>query len=224
MLNVFVGYDPREAIAYAVCCDSIARYAKRPVSIVPLALNSLSGIFTETHQDASTEFAYSRWLVPYLSDFVGESLYIDGDMVLKADIGELCDQLKGDLWSAVKVVKHDYTPKLRVKFRGSKQTAYPKKNWSSVMLFRNSSGFCRQLTPEYVEKATGAHLHQFEWLPEDRVGDLALEWNWLVGEYENNPDAKLLHYTNGIPAYESFASGDHSKDWWDAYIHHQTAQ
>lgn len=219
-LNVFIGYDPGEAVAYHVCANSLIRHASQPLRITPLALNTLGESYKESHVDGSTEFAYSRFLVPYLSDFSGVSLFIDGDMIVRDDIAKLFDEAKFDTESAVLCVKHDeYQPKGSTKFRGAKQTGYPKKNWSSVILFRNSSTYCKQLTPEYVSRASGAHLHQFEWLPDTRVGTLPKAWNWLVGEdaYKRNDDAKLIHYTQGIPAFAAYQQCDMAEYWWDEF-------
>lgn len=215
-LRIFVGYDTNEPVAYHVCVDSIIRHATRPLSITPLALSTLP--YEERHGDGSTQFAYTRFLAPYLSGFRGLSLFLDGDMVVRDDIGKLFDIMP--IGSAVCVVKHpEYTPKYETKFRNQEQRAYPKKNWSSVMLFQNSSSFCQQLTPEYVSNASGAHLHQFEWLPEDRIGELPAEWNHLVGQYEHNDDAKILHYTDGIPPFRAYTHCDHAPDWIEAFNH-----
>lgn len=216
-VDVFVGYDEGESVAFHVCVNSLVRHASQPLRIMPLALNNLAQNYTERHGDGSTTFAYSRFLAPYLSGFMGYSLFIDGDMLVKDDIVKLFDAVSSDINSALWVVKHDYTPKARTKFRGASQIAYPKKNWSSVMLFRNSSSFCKQLTPEYVEQSSGAHLHQFQWLPEGRVGELPREWNHLVGEYEHSDDAKILHYTNGVPAFSAYADCDHAGEWFDEF-------
>lgn len=217
-LDVFIGFDPAEAIAFAVCANSIIRHASQPVRITPLALNTVSGFYKEEHTDGSTEFAYTRFLVPHLSGYMGVSLFIDGDMVVRDDIAKLFEEADRDTQHSVWCVQHpEYKPKGKAKFRGAKQNAYPKKNWSSVMLFRNNTSYTRQLTPEYVTRATGAHLHQFEWLPEMRVGTLHPTWNWLAGEYEPNEHAKIIHYTRGIPAFAGYEMCDQAQVWWDEY-------
>ena len=173
-----------------------------PVEFYPLALPLLKGLYRENHGDGSNAFIYSRFLVPYLCSFKGHAIYLDGDMVVKADIAELWamrDHLK-----AVQVVKHDYRTKHPVKYFGAKNEDYPRKNWSSVMLWNCAHYANRKLGPEYVAGNTGAHLHRFQWLPDERIGSIPLEWNWLVGEYADNPQAKLLHYTLGTPCIEGF--------------------
>jgi hypothetical protein len=121
---------------------------------------------------------------------------------------------ENDHWSAVQVVKHDYTPKSQTKFLGNAQTVYPKKNWSSVMLFNNFHYDCQRLTLDYVEKASGLELHQFHWT--QRVGELSPKWNYLVGEDQEVSDPKLIHYTLGGPYFKEFRDCEYSKEWFDA--------
>jgi lipopolysaccharide biosynthesis glycosyltransferase len=181
------------------------------VEIIPLNLRSLP--YKETHSDGSNEFIYSRFLVPYLCNYEGWAIWMDGDMVVKGDIAELWN-LRDEEY-AVQVVKHDYKTKHAEKYLGNVNQDYPKKNWSSVVLFNNSR--CYALTPKIVEQATGSFLHRFSWLQDSEIGSLPVQWNWLVGEYEHNDDAKLLHYTIGIPAFSEYVKCDHSEDWWQAY-------
>ena len=105
-IPVFVGYDPREAIAYHVCVNSIIRHSSQPVAIVPVALNLFQD-YTETHTDGSNDFIYSRFLVPYLMSYSGWAIFIDGDMILRDDIVELWNYRNQD-HADVYVVKHDY--------------------------------------------------------------------------------------------------------------------
>ena len=204
--KIMIGYDPRETCAYHVCCESIIARSSMPVEFYPLALPLLRTLYQERHGDGSNAFAYSRFLVPYLNGFQGHALYLDGDMVVKGDIAELWAMR--DYLKAVQVVQHDYKTKHPVKYFGAKNENYPRKNWSSVMLWNCSHFANRRLTPEYVASNSGAHLHRFRWLDDERIGPLPLTWNWLVGEYDENPDAKLLHYTLGTPCIEGF----HDKD------------
>ena len=219
-LDIFIGFDPGEAVAYHACANSIIRNASQPVRITPLALGMMAPFYVEKHNDGSTEFAYSRFLVPYLCGYLGSALFIDGDMIVKDDIAKLFDDHYADMYSAVSVVKHpEYVPNGAEKFRGASQQAYPRKNWSSVMLFRCSHFSCKRLTPEFVTNATGAQLHQFSWVEDERIGSLDPTWNWLVDEAHcpHNPDAKLLHYTRGVPAFAAYANCDHASDWWDEF-------
>jgi hypothetical protein len=107
--------------------------------------------------------------------------------------------------------KHDYVPKTERKFLDQVQTKYPRKNWSSVMLFNNAR--CRALTPEYVNTASGLDLHRFNWLNDEDIGDIPLEWNWLVGEYERKPDVKIVHYTLGGPYFDEYRDCDYAAEW-----------
>lgn len=210
MIRIFIGYDPREAIAYHVCANSIIRHSTLPVSFTPLALKNL-GEYTETHSDGSNQFIYSRFLTPSLSDFTGWAIFIDGDMLVRGDIKELWDLR--DTTKAVQVVKHNYTTKMTEKYLGAKNENYPRKNWSSVILWNCSHPKNRQLTSEFIENATGAQLHRFTWLDDSDIGELPEEWNWLPDEYGPNPEAKLLHYTLGTPSFHEFATTPMGDEW-----------
>ena len=212
--RVFVGFDTKEVIAYHVLAQSILENSSMPVEFSPIVLKNLEGIFTrERNNLQSTEFSFSRFLVPALSNFEGWSLFMDCDMMLRADIAELW-KLRDNRYAAM-CVKHDYVPKIETKFLGQTQTKYEKKNWSSVILFNNAK--CRALTPDYVNSATGLQLHQFKWLEnDDLIGELPREWNWLVNEYEYNPDAKNVHFTDGGPYFEEYKDCDYAEEWFAA--------
>jgi len=210
MIPIFIGYDPREAVAYHVCVNSIIRNSSRPVSIIPVALN-LFGEYTETHKDGSNHFIYTRFLVPWLMSWSGHAIFIDGDMIVRGDIAELWDMRCYD--TDVQVVKHDYQTRMPVKYLGSVNENYPRKNWSSVILWNCGSFPNRVLTPDFVMKATGAELHRFTWCKEDRIGELPPEWNWLPDEYGVNDQAKLLHYTLGTPCFHEFADTPMATEW-----------
>lgn len=208
--NIFIGYDAREAIAYHVCVNSIARFATKPVSITPLSLNTLRD-YKEIHTDGSNQFIYSRFLVPYLMNFQGWALFIDGDMILRDDISKLFD-LK-DESKAVLVVKHNYKTKFKEKYLGAKNEDYPRKNWSSVILWNCKHKANQNLTPEFIQNATGAQLHRFTWLTDNLIGELPIEWNWLPDEFGENKKAKLLHYTLGAPCFHDFATTPMADEW-----------
>ena len=209
-IPIFIGYDPREAIAYHTCANSIIRNSSAPVSIIPLALN-LFKEYTETHTDGSNQGIYSRFFVPYLSDFTGHAIFIDGDMIVRGDIAELW--ALRDASKDVQVVKHDYKTRMTEKYLGSKNEDYPRKNWSSVILWNCNSFPNRRLMPAFVQKATGAELHRFTWIEDERIGELPREWNWLPDEYGPNPAAKLLHYTLGTPCFHEFADTPQGSEW-----------
>jgi lipopolysaccharide biosynthesis glycosyltransferase len=209
-IPVFIGYDPREAIAFHVCVNSIIRHSSQPVSIIPLALNLFQD-YQETHTDGSNPFIYTRFLVPYLMRWNGWAIFMDGDMVVQADITQLWELRDGN--QDVMVVKHDYQTRSRQKYLGNVNENYPRKNWSSVILWNCGNFPNRCLTPEFVQKSTGQYLHRFSWLDDARIGELPLEWNWLPDEYGENPQAKLLHYTLGAPCFEEFADTPQAEAW-----------
>lgn len=209
-IPIFIGYDPREAIAYHTCANSIIRQASKPVAIIPLALN-LFNDYTETHTDGSNQFIYSRFLVPHLMGYTGHAIFMDGDMIVRGDIVELWDL--ANPYMDVQVVKHDYKTRMPVKYLGAKNEDYPRKNWSSVILWNCNSWTNRRLTPEWIENATGAELHRFTWVPDERIGELPPEWNWLPDEYGENKEAKLLHYTLGTPCFHEFADTPQGSEW-----------
>jgi len=211
MIPVFIGYDPREAIAYHVCSNSIIRHTSTPVSITALALNTIKE-YQETHTDGSNQFIYSRFLVPYLMNYQGWAIFIDGDMILRDNITKLWELR--DETKAVMVVKHDYKTRMSEKYLGAKNDNYPRKNWSSVILWNCGHPANAAITPGFVQSATGAQVHRFTWLTDDLIGELPNEWNWLDIEYEWNPLAKLVHFTLGTPCFHEFADqGDFADEW-----------
>ena len=222
MIPIFIGYDPREAIAYHVCSNSIIRQSTHPVAVSPLALNILKD-YKETHTDGSNHFIYSRFLVPHLMNYQGWAIFIDGDMILRDDIVNLWDLR--DESKAVMVVQHDYKTKMPIKYLGSKNEDYPCKNWSSVILWNCSHPENKILTPEFIQNSTGSMLHRFTWLDTNSIGELPLEWNWLDIEYDHNPNAKLVHYTLGTPCFHEFSDqGDFSNEWHRERIYTEYCQ
>jgi hypothetical protein len=211
MIKVFIGYDPREAAAYSVLAHSIHARASVPVAVVPVMLSELKGVLTrERHPLQSTDFSFSRFLTPFLSDFQGWSVFMDCDMLVLDDIARLY-ALRDERY-AVMVVKHDHVPKETRKFLDQPQTAYQKKNWSSVMLFNNAQ--CRALTPDYVNTASGLELHQFKWLANDeRIGEIPARWNHLVGYSAPNRDVSLVHYTLGGPYFQEYRDCEYADEW-----------
>jgi len=215
MINVFIGYDSKERAAFNVLAYSILKHSTQPISITPIYLENIKDTFVrERNNISSTEFSFSRFIVPHLMNYQGWALFMDCDMLMTADIAELW-RLRDDRY-AVQVCKHDYTPKHDTKFLGQLQTKYPKKNWSSFMLMNCKK--CHALTPDYVNSASGLQLHQFKWLEDDKlIGDLPLEWNWLVGEYERKEGIKNIHYTEGGPWFEEYSTTDYSEEWFEYY-------
>ena len=212
MINVFIGYDEKEKVAYNVLSYSILKNSTRPVAITPIYLPNIRDDFVrERLPKQSTDFAFSRFMIPHLMNYQGWALFMDCDMLMFEDVSKLW-RMRDDS-KAIQVCKHNYTPKEDKKFLGQVQTKYEKKNWSSFMLMNCKK--CTTLTPDYVNKASGLELHQFKWLEGDHlIGDLPLEWNWLVGEYEHKDDVYNVHYTKGGPWFEDYAKCDYSQDWF----------
>lgn len=211
MIRIFIGYDPREAVAFNVLCHSIRTRSSLPVSIAPLMLSQLRGVLArERHPLQSTDFSFSRFLTPHLSDYADWSIFLDCDMLMLDDVAALW-ALRDERYS-VMVVKHDHRPREATKFLGQPQTAYAKKNWSSVILFNNAR--CRALSADYVSRASGLELHQFKWLQSDGlIGALPARWNHLVGYDPPSRDVSLVHYTLGGPYFAEYAECEYAAEW-----------
>lgn len=214
VIPIFIGYDPREKIAFDVLAHSIWRRSTEPVSITPLRLGQLP-LTRPRHPLQSTAFSFSRFLVPWLSEYHGWSIFMDCDMLCLDDIADLW-KLRNDR-DTVMVVKHQHEPENDTKFLGAKQTRYPKKNWSSVMMFNNAR--CRALTTDYVNKASGLDLHQFAWAMsmfegDEVIGELPNRWNMLVGSQEIERPG-ILHYTEGGPWFNEYKDCPHAGLWFE---------
>lgn len=219
-MKVFIGYDSREDVAYQVCKHSIKK-RQSTAEITPLVQQELrdSGIYNRSVDKlASTEFTFTRFLVPELTEFSGWALFMDCDMILTTDIAELFDQ--ADDQYAVMCVQHDYTVKEGTKMDGQKQTVYPRKNWSSVMLINCGHPSNKALTKELVndEDVTGAYLHRFSWLEDHEIGSLDHTWNYLVGVYNDIENPKLIHYTEGGPYFKNHFNCDFHQAWKNEYF------
>lgn len=215
MINIFIGFDEGEKAAYYTLCESIRQHSSSPIRITPLDLSSIKTYFwRDKVPNQSTDFAFNRFIIPFLMGYKDWALFMDCDMLMRADISELWEMRKDRY--AVQVCKHDYVPNPSIKFRGAKNEPFLKKNWSSFMLMNCKR--CKALTREYVSTATGLELHQFKWLEsENLIGDIPLEWNWLVGEYDVIDNPKNLHYTLGGPWFRDFRNCDYSGEWFDVF-------
>lgn len=214
--KVFVGYDSREDIAWQVCRHSLIRNSGTDVSVIPLRQKVLRelGLYTRPHDlGASTEFSLTRFLTPYLAAQSGWVVFCDCDFLFTTDVREVFEGL--DRSKAVYCVKHDYTPAYRVKMDGKKQAVYPRKNWSSFMVFNCDHPDVQALTPEVVNTATAAYLHRLEWISdESAIGGLDLDWNFLDGEYAKpGYTPRVIHYTNGGPWFDEWQRCDFADLW-----------
>ncbi len=209
-IPIVVGFDQREAIAYHTFTQSIIEKSSMPVRFIPLAINTLKN-YKETHNDRSNDFIYSRFLTPYLNNYQGWAIFADGDMICQADIKELWDLR--DPNKAILVVKHEYQTKQKEKYLGNINENYPRKNWSSLILWNCNHPKHKILTPDFIANQTGKYLHRFSWLDDDDIGELPKEWNWLAIEYPINRSAKLIHYTLGTPCFIDYRDSDMSTQW-----------
>lgn len=220
-LRIYVGWDSREDIAFQVCKASILKHASVPVKIIPLKQDTLrrEKIYTrKVDALASTEFTFTRFLVPRLAGYTGWALFIDCDFVFLDDVKKLFDMAHDKY--AVMCAQHDYTPKEGIKMDGKAQHQYPRKNWSSAVLFNAGHVNNATLTPDVVndETKTGAYFHRFSWLNDDVIGKFSHEWNWLVGWYKEPEDGspKALHYTEGGPWFEDYQDCEYANEYYKA--------
>jgi hypothetical protein len=182
--QIFIGYDPRQPLAYNVVAHSVATRLSKPAPITRLQLNQLP-----MHRRGLTEFTYSRFLVPHLSDFSGYSLFLDADMLVLADLWRLFDHV--DPSAAVSAVLHE--------------AVFER---PSLMLFNNKR--CTNLTPAFVEDPSHP-MFDMTWA--SKVAGLPKEWNHVVGYSPPNPDAKIIHYTKGVPCWSETDGTEWSGEW-----------
>jgi hypothetical protein len=215
-IRIYIGWDGREPEAYDVARYSLIRRASIPVDVVPIKLDELRarGLYSRGEdQLASTEFTYSRFLTPALAGFQGWALFCDCDFLWLGDVAGLAAYTRTP--KAVYCVQHDYRPKETTKMDGAVQTSYPRKNWSSLMLFNCEHPSVRKLTPEVVNRETGAYLHRMQWAADDEIGALPVEWNWLEGWNEKPASGtpKAVHFTRGGPWFANWQNVEYGDLW-----------
>jgi len=217
--KVYIGYDSREDLAYQVSKYSILNKSKN-ISVQPLKLNELREkklYWRDEDKLGSTEFTFSRFLVPELNGFNGWALFCDCDLLFLKDVNSLFD-LADDKY-AVMCVQHDYKPQEGQKMDGKIQSLYPRKNWSSVVLWNCSHPSNKQVNKELINnpQTTGKYLHRFSWLKNEEIGSIPIKWNWLVGWYSEPTDGFpcALHYTEGGPWFENYRFCDYHQNWKD---------
>ena len=217
VLRVFVGYDAVESVAWHTMVHSILSRSTSPISIVPINLANLRGIYRRPRDPKqSNEFSFSRFLVPYFCGYQGYAAFFDCDMMLRTDITQLFDEADLDPVKAVHVVKHDYEPKDDIKYLNTVQYKYPRKNWSSVVVWNCGHPANRKVTPDFVNTASAMDLHRFTWLKDDEIGSLDVRWNWLVGEYADPPkNVHNVHWTVGGPYFDEFRDADFAQEWFE---------
>jgi hypothetical protein len=222
MNRIFIGYDPRQADAYRVCIASLVRHSRVPFSVEPINMRLLAdkytrpferraGVLYDTISDApmSTEFSLARFCVPHMAGYRGWALFVDCDFMFRApveDLFALCDPRY-----AVQVAKHEYEALGTHKMDGQIQTAYPRKNWSSLMLL--NCGHPGMLSLHDANNLRGDMLHRFAWLPDRDIGSLPLDWNWLVGVYPYYINPRAVHFTLGIPSVPGYENSQYADEW-----------
>lgn len=213
-----IGFDPREAAAYHVCCQSIIEHASVPVAFYPLAQNMLE---LDSKRDGSNGFMAARFAVPMLCDYQGWAIYLDGDMVITEDIAELWAYKNTFSDKAIAIVPHEYKTRHARKYIGtpmeSPNVNYPKKNQSSVVLWNCAHPKNRLLDAEFIGSTSPVVLHRFEWLGEGDIGALSAGWNYLVGE-QGPSNAHLYHFTCGIPGIDHYSDCIASWQWHQALL------
>ena len=217
MQNIFIGYDSREKIASDVCEHSIKKRTSEKIKINLLKLEDLQkrNLYNRpTDKLSSTEFTFSRFLIPYLMNYKGWAVFCDCDFLWLEDISKLFS-LKDDNF-AVMCCKHDYKPLNDLKMDGKKQLHYPRKNWSSLVLWNCSHPSNLKLDLNMVNSETGKFLHRFGWLNDNEIGSLSVEWNWLVNWYKEpkNGKPKALHFTEGGPWFSNHSNTDYADLWF----------
>ncbi|KAK3010874.1 hypothetical protein RJ639_012092 [Escallonia herrerae] len=217
--RIFVGYDPREDLAYEVCRYSILKRSSIPVEVIPIKQSELrqnGEYWRERGKLESTEFSFSRFLTPFLANYEGWAAFVDCDFLYLGDVKDLRDLI--DDKYAIMCVQHDYTPKETTKMDGAVQTVYPRKNWSSMVLYNCGHPKNKVLTPEVVNTQSGAFLHRFQWLDDHEIGSVSFVWNFLVGHnrvVEGDPATmpKAIHYTLGGPWFEAWKDCEFGDLW-----------
>lgn len=225
-LRVFLGWDPREALAYRIAARSIQWKTSRRVDIQAINLSWLrdrgwyrratdrrDGQLWDVVSDApmSTEHAIARFFVPILCGFDGWALSADCDILCRKDLSDLIPYM--DDRYAVRVVKHEHHPHLSVKMDGQAQTKYPRKNWSSVILWNCGHPAHQALTLDVLNTWPGRDLHAFKWLDDEAIGSLPAGWNHLVGVSPVSPEVNIAHFTLGTPDMQGYELCDFADEW-----------
>lgn len=214
--NIFIGLDEPNKIAFEKCKASIINQNTRyNISIYAINYNTIKEYKRIKDIYESTQFTFARFFTPFLSEYNGVSIFCDGDFLFLDSIDNLIDLY--DPKFAIQCCKHEYTPKDLVKMGNKKQSIYPRKNWSSLIIFNNEHPKNKTLNPLTINNQSGAFLHRFKWLEDSEIGDIPIEWNWLVGYYKEKGSfiPKALHFTDGGPWLEEYKDCEFSKVWLD---------
>jgi hypothetical protein len=228
--SIWIGWDPREASAFAVARHSARRHLTQPIPIFGVVLADLQArglstrpieyrlnefgqsVMWDVISDApqSTQHANSRFLVPYLAKS-GWAVFMDGDVLVRGNLARLLDGL--DPRKALYCVKHMHRPPEGMKMDGQTQLQYARKNWSSFTIWNCSHPANRALTLETANTLTGRDMHRFVWLEDDEIGELGVEWNWLVGHSPPVDDPQIIHFTHGVPDMPGYENVPFADEW-----------
>lgn len=214
MMHVFFGHEEKAEAGTTVFLKTLIDRAKKPLAITPITRLSTGGF-----KEGTNAFTFRRFLVPWVLDYKGMAVFVDGaDMLCRADINDILEHVSFN--NAVSVVKHRYKTKHRMKYRRTNMEApngdYDRKQWASVMVINCAHFAWRKVDPEFVLRTPAIDLLQFKFINDDRIGELPVEWNWLADEHGSNPDAKIVHWTAGIPGFDYYRHAPMSDEWHDA--------
>jgi lipopolysaccharide biosynthesis glycosyltransferase len=217
MIPIYIGYDSREEKAYDSCVNSIKINSHITENIHPLKIKQLKSLGIYNRADdllSSTEFSFSRFLVPQLCNYKGWALFCDCDFIFLENLNNLFKLI--DEKYAIMCCQHDYNPTNKIKMDNKQQHLYPRKNWSSLVLWNCNHPSNKILTSDIVNKQTGQYLHRFSWLKDEEIGSIPIEWNWLVGWYKEPKDGspKALHYTEGGPWFDNYKDCEYSSIYY----------
>ena len=214
-MKIFIGFETEYPEAFEVCAESIRQYNPNH-EIIPLVKSELEeqGLYTRPYQGESTEFAFTRFLIPALCEWKGYALFCDGDFMWRCDPQEIEDFVKQSSQSpSVWVVKHPpFLTTPHEKMKGKANMSYPKKYWSSLMYFNNDK--CFSLTSDLVNSWSGKDLHEFAWA--SQIGDLPAEYNAMVNYYKFD-SPKAVHFTDGGPWLDIHDDMLYSTEWLKHY-------
>lgn len=223
---VYVGFDAREALAYRVCCESLRKHSP-DVLIQPISRSLLGGLYTRptskrgdvlwddiSNAPCTTDFSIARFHAPHLAQ-TGLIAFCDCDFLWRDAIEPLFEIGKANPDKAIHCVQHDYTPVEGVKMDRQPQTVYPRKNWSSMVLWNLDHPSNQPLvqSAHAANTLTGSQLHRFVWLEDEEIGELPLYWNWLEGVSQDLQDPIAVHFTRGVPSIPGYEDSKFADEW-----------
>lgn len=208
-MNIYIGWDSKYSIASSVCKKSILMNTNHQYECHYLKRDEIKG-FTRREPNESTEFTFTRFLVPLLNNWEGYAVFCDNDFLFLDNISRML--MKINPHKAVSVVKHKYKPKDKTKMNDKPQINYPRKNWSSLMVWNCSHPSNKVLTLDYINKSSASDLHEFRWLKNNEIGEIDYTWNYLTDWYTEG-EPKALHFTTGGPWLKGYENAKYANDW-----------